>query len=173
MIPVKECPDFEPEESLESYLEKWPEQLDNIPECVIDQWCYRHNDIFIKSWSGYKPENWDFELVKLDCNQIFEIEHLDGELDHYDYVGDEFIKHPYKRDFVANYMLEHGTFPQPIIVAVDAGELEHPKSLPGECMKEPYQLIEGHRRLGLLRAMINSGVATAKSHKVWLMKFNT
>lgn len=173
MIPIKENSDFEAEESLESYLEKWPDELDNIPECVIEQWCYRHNEIFIESWSGYQPENWSFELIEFDNDEIFEIEHLDGELDHYDYVGNEFIQHPYKRDYVANYMLEHGTFPQPIIVAIDGGEFEHPRSHPGEYMKEPYHLIEGHTRLGMLRAMINGGLDPTGSHEVWLMKFNT
>ena len=172
MIPIKVNPDFEPEETLESYLEMWPDKLDNIPKCVIEQWCYRHNEIFIESWEKYHPENWTFELVDFVNNEIMQIDHLDGELDHYDYVGEKFISQPSTRGFLANYMLENGTFPQPIIVAVDGGNIEHPRSHPGEHMKEPYHLIEGHNRLGILRTMIRKKIETSQSHKIWLMRFN-
>ncbi|WP_414430932.1 hypothetical protein ACMG4M_05955 [Alcanivorax sp. IL3] len=172
MIPFKEASDIGDQEGLEDYLANWPEHLKNIPECVIEQWIYRHNDTFIDLWSGYEPENWGFELVQFDNDEVFEIMHLEGELEQYDYVGEEFIKQPYKRGYLADYMLENGTFPQPIIVAIDAGDLEHPRSHPGEYMEEPYQLIEGHRRLGLLRTMINNGLETTNFHEVWLMHFN-
>lgn len=173
MIPVKYAPDFQPEESFESYLNKWPAELDNIPNCVIEQWCYRHNDQFIESWSSYNPEKWSFELVRFDNDMVYEIGHLKNELNHYDHVGRQYIKYEHTRDFVGTYMLNYGTFPQPIIVAVDGGKLEHPRSRPGELMKEPYHLIEGHRRLGMLREMIRQGQQVSKVHPVWLMSFNT
>lgn len=173
MIPIKYNPDFEPEETFESYLNKWPKVLSNIPVSIIEQWCYRHNEEFIKSWLSYNPEKWSFKLETFSKEDILKIDHLDGELKKWEDIGNRLIKQSNTRLFLTNYMLNYGTFPEPIIVATDGGMLTHPKSLPGETMKEPYQLIEGHRRLGILRAMYSNEIKMQEFHQVWLLMFNT
>lgn len=173
MIPIKHTPDFEPEESFETYLKKWPKNLSNIPSSIIEQWCYRHNEVFVKSWQSYSPEKWSFRLETFSNKEILKIEHLDGELENWEATGINLLKKHHASNWLCNYMLTNGTFPEPIIVAMDGGKLKHPKSLPGEFMKEPYQLIEGHRRLGILRAMLhNEELKVMELHKVWLLMFN-
>lgn len=69
-------------------------------------------------------------------------------------------------------MIEKGSFPQPIIIARGAESLIHPKGANFNDHMTDNQLIEGHRRLGLLRAMILSQLKLKSKHRVWVMKFN-
>uniref|UniRef100_UPI003532100D hypothetical protein n=1 Tax=Agarivorans sp. TSD2052 TaxID=2937286 RepID=UPI003532100D len=94
-------------------------------------------------------------------------------MEHYEYVGERYIKQVHERDFVANYMLEKGSFPQPIIIAKGASSLIHPKGAEYNDHMTDNQLIEGHRRIGLLRAMFTNKLALKSKHKAWIMRFNT
>jgi hypothetical protein len=173
MIPVVVNYDTHDKESIESYLARWPSKFANIPNNVIEQWIHRHNPQFIEEWVGLSPEKWKFELVEMSNEEIYSIQHLDGELKHWDYVGDKILFSDDRYQWLAIYIRENGTFPEPIICAVNAGHIHHPRGRKDEMMMEPYQLIEGHRRIGLIRAMIRKSVATLKSHhKVWLLDFS-
>ncbi|MFM2613346.1 hypothetical protein LC147_27555, partial [Vibrio harveyi] len=160
-------------ETFKSYYARWPKKLRNIPKNVVKQWAYEHNDNFLELWAPMRPEKWSFRRKKLSTSQCCEVSHLPKEIEHYEYVGSRYIKHEHERDYVANYMLSKGTFPQPIIITRGSSSLLHPKVASyGEHMTD-NQLIEGHRRWGLLRVMSSSDLKVKAKHKVWLMRFNT
>ncbi len=160
-------------ETFKSYYARWPKGLRNIPKNVVEEWVYRHNETFLEMWSHMKPEKWSFRRKRLSTNQCLDITHIPKEIQHYEDVGFRYIRHVHDRDFVADFMLEKGSFPQPIIIARGATSLIHPKGAHLNDHMTDNQLIEGHRRLGLLRAMALSKRKLKSKHKVWVMRFNT
>ncbi|MDF1641549.1 hypothetical protein [Thalassolituus oleivorans] len=171
-VPLVEKDDDENKESFSEYLDKWPEELSNFPEEVIEDWVYRHNEFFIKDWSGYNLENWQFELVEFTNKDLLSVQHLPGEIEKCDHTGENIIKTlgSSLENELGRYICDNGTFPVPIIVALNAIEILHPKSFEDEYMATPYQLIEGHRRLGTIRAMLRNGnYDVADLHEVWLI----
>ena len=63
-------------------------------------------------------------------------------------------------------MLANGTFPVPIVVAVNFPEVVHPRGNGVEKMAKPLQLLEGERRLGFLHAMDGKGIDCCETHGV-------
>lgn len=172
MIPkVRNCGDFEVE-PFEKYFSRWPRELCNFPRYVIEHWVYRHNLQFLDMWAPLRPELWTFSLQEMTNEEIMSVQHLDGELEHYDSVGRKLLGTTDPHQKLAQYMSMNGTYPVPIIVALNAEGIQHPKGREGELMKTPLQLIEGHRRLGLLREMNRRSWPTLKSkHEVWTLSF--
>lgn len=71
-----------------------------------------------------------------------------------------------KRDWLANYMLERGTWNTPIILL--SNECGQHKSSNGEKLRQPLHLLEGHRRLSFLTGLRQIGRAL-QHHPVWLV----
>lgn len=68
-------------------------------------------------------------------------------------------------DWLAQYMLEHGTWNTPIVLLDNqAGRIEFPN---GVLLKTPFHLLEGHRRLSFLNGLRMIGKATA-THDIWV-----
>lgn len=159
-------------ETFEEYVSRWPSNLFNFPLGVIEDWAYRHNPQFIDMWVPLRPELWTFSLQEMANEKIMSIQHLEGELEHYDHVANKLLGTTDRYQRLAQYMGEKGTCPVPIIVAVNAEGVQHPKSRTGELMRTPLQLIEGHCRLGFLREMNRRGWPTLKAnHDVWILSF--
>lgn len=170
MVPEVSDYDSADREPIEAYLKRWPQELRNFPENVIEQWVHRHNPQFLDEWSSLNIHEWKFECREMTTEEILGIQHLDGELEHWDYVGLKLMPTKDKYQWLSLKMEEQGTFPEPIIVAENAGAVLHPRGREGEYMKAPFQLIEGHRRLGLLRAMHAKKVPSLKArHCVWVV----
>lgn len=165
--------DFE-HESLESYLDRWPAELGNVPDDVIEHWFYRHNEQVPELCKVYDFGSWNFELQTFDNEKIQEIRHFEDELEKLDATGDRLMAEGMPGYDTAEYMLENGTFPCPIIVAYMAGGHCHHKGMGDETMLEPYHLVEGHRRLGFLRVMIRSDhPSLQEAHSVWVVTIGT
>lgn len=156
-------------ESFEAYYARWPKALAGLPEAIVRDWVYRHWRCFSERWIELAPHTWRFELAEFSNDEILAIDHVgtwiaDLDAEGVEYVGD----FPRARTRLGQYMLTHGTFPVPIIVAKDAGHVELPRS-DGKRMRTPLQLIEGHARLACLRGMIHAGHPRLQaSHAVWL-----
>lgn len=122
---------------------------------------------------------WEFKYTKLTNEEILTIRH---------YQYDELRLFPKAYNWIRmkgqrgpsfyDWMMENGTFPRPIIVAHNAGDYKHPilehrygKGI--DKMFTPYHLLEGNRRLALLRAMIEQKQCNLKElHSVWLVTMN-
>lgn len=172
IVPEVYKDEYDNKESFEEFLECWPFGLNNFPEEVIEDWVYRHNEDFLRDWSNYNLDEWEFESADFSIGDILSIGHLEGEMEKCDNSGVNILNSlgSYMEHELAPYMSEHGTYPVPIIVAENAFEVQHPKSYPNEYMATPYQIIEGHRRLGVLRTMIERRVPeVADTHRVWII----
>jgi hypothetical protein len=150
-------------ESFEDFLGRWPSQLANFPEDVIREWVWRHSDDFYRLWSDRGIERFAFERRAYDAEAVLGI----GRHESWDDLAERGLdpNHPAPLDFwLGRYMIEHGTFPTPIIVAVNSDGLVHPRNLP----MRPNHIIEGHRRLGMLRGLIGLGYQGLRpTHAVW------
>jgi len=168
--PVRDYGDIE-RESFDSYYGRWPQELSNIPKPVVEDWIHRHWNCFEERWSALAPHKWEYHLETFSNDRILAIDHVLTWIQDLDAEGVEYVTDkPRAQTRLARFMLEHGTFPVPIIVAQDASHLIAPGS-GGEHMKAPLHLIEGHSRLACIRGMINSSYPTLKpQHSVWVVK---
>lgn len=156
-------------EPFETYYERWPSRLSAIPRPIVEDWIYRHWSDFKRHWMALAPHTWRYELRTFTSAEVLSIGHVSTWISDLDAEGVEYVSgFPRGRTRMAQFMLEHGTFPVPILVAQGAGHVVHPRSA-NERMKEPFQLIEGHSRLACIRGMINAQYSTlAPSHRVWV-----
>ena len=153
-------------EPFETYIQNWPQTLSNFPESVIRQWVYRHWRDFQNRWIGWDLPRFRFVEATYTNDEIMAIDHISDWLNTLDFWGDELFTNKMRQStWLATYMLEHGTSPEPIMVAVNAGGLKHPDR--GFPMKSPLQLIEGHMRLAYLRGMIRHKHPLQSQHRVW------
>jgi len=161
-------------ESFEDYYIRWPQCLSQFPKCVIRQWAYDHNSVFLEKWSEYDLTNWQFSLVNFSKDDLSKIDHFSNERKEYIEKGIYWLENNGQSELedidVVTYMIKHGTFPCPIIVGINGGHLIHPKSRPGEMMVEPYQILEGHTRWATALAFLEkqpSGLL--EKHEIWLV----
>ncbi|HIF5855129.1 TPA: hypothetical protein ACX3E9_004510 [Vibrio parahaemolyticus] len=169
-IPKRNDPsDFKWEE-FEDYYARFPKELAHIPEDVVKNWMWYHNEQVVEYSKLYDFEKWTFELKDFENDNIMQIKHFDYDLKLLDGKSLEFLKGLLNEHDTAKFMFDSGTSPCPMIVAKNAGKHIHHQREEGNLMLEPYQLIEGNRRLAYLRAMIGKSFPKLqKSHKVWVV----
>ena len=153
-------------ESFDIYYPRWPTTLANFPKSVVREWVYRHWNDFKDNWLDLDLGRFVFSDATYTNQKIMAIDHVSDWLTTLDYWGDELFRNDLRRStWLARYILEHGTTPEPIIVAVSADGINYKYGGP---MKVPLQLIEGHMRLAYLRGMIRHAYpALQPSHRVW------
>ena len=127
---------------------------------MIEHWIYRHSEDIRIQWGEYLCSGVDFIEKVYSVEDVLSIDKHDMDLDFLDQCD----------GYVQNYIYKHGSFPQPIIVAVDPGHINHPMD-PGK-MKSPKQLIEGNTRLKVFRALNEKKHTLEKRHMVWEMSFS-
>lgn len=155
-------------ESFEDYRARLPAEFDAIPDRVIETWIYRHWRDF-QEWLPLRPLEWQYILTSMPSTEVLRISHVGDWPETLRYWGDDLLDGKSRKDtWLGRYMLEHGTAPAPLVVAVNAGRWGHPRE--GLCaMKEPYQIVEGHMRLAYLQALIRRGYTTVlPNHQVFL-----
>lgn len=148
-------------EPFESYLKRWPASLSNFPSAVVKDWVWRHWGDFRHLWLDRGIEELRFDLNTYDDAEILQI----GQFERWDDLADRHLDPKDPLNFsLGRYMVEHGTFPVPIIVATNSHGLIHPRGYP----MQPLHLIEGHRRLGMLRGLLKREHPTlVGSYQVW------
>jgi hypothetical protein len=154
-------------ESFEEYRSKLPVEFDVVPDLVIESWIYRHWQQF-QDWLPLRPLEWKYKLVLMSSDEIIRISHVRNWPTTLKHWGDDLLDGSFRKDtWLGKYMLQNGTTPTPVIVAINAGGVGHPRE--GWCkMQEPYQIIEGHMRLAYLQAMIRRNYLTlAANHEVF------
>ncbi|HHX8571761.1 TPA: hypothetical protein ACVO35_000194 [Vibrio alginolyticus] len=169
-IPKRNDPSDFKWETFEDYYARFPKELANIPKDVVENWMWFHNEQVVEFSKLYDFEKWTFELRDFDNDEIMAIRHFEYDLKLLDGKGQEFLLGRLNEHDTAKFMFENGTSPCPIIVARDASKHIHHQREEGNYMLEPYQLIEGNRRLAYLRAMIGKPYSKLRdSHKVWVV----
>jgi len=155
-------------EPFEDYLARLPAEFDAIPDLVIETWIYRHWREF-QEWLPLRPLEWEYTLTSMPSAEVLRISHVSDWPKTLRYWGDDLLDGTFRKDtWLGRYMLEHGTAPTPLIVALNAGRWGHPRE-GGHAMQEPYQIIEGHMRLAYLQALIRRNYTTVlPNHQVFL-----
>ncbi|HAJ61325.1 MAG TPA: hypothetical protein DCP31_20405 [Cyanobacteria bacterium UBA8543] len=72
-------------------------------------------------------------------------------------------------DWLAHYMLQEGTWNTPIVLLDNQDDRYN--LLTGVLLKQPYHLLEGHRRLSFLNGLRRLNKARPR-HKVWIAKID-
>ena len=152
-------------EPFSEYYARWPSNLSNFPECVVENWVYRHWTEFSGHWANRSIHLFAFEERTYTNDEVMQIGHI-GDWSHtLDHWGDELFRNSMRKStWLARNMLDSGTTPAPIIVSPNSDNLQHPS---GGRM-HPLQLIEGHLRLAYLRGMVrHEHPQLLPSHRVW------
>jgi hypothetical protein len=153
-------------------------ELGEFPKEVYEQWIHPHhkNNKTLKNYSWINFNFIEFELVSWDFESLNKL-----------YVIEEFQSYVNQRasfnnieDFCCidediDYWKTNGTWKiPPIILDINSLSLELPS---WSELKKPFQLVEGHSRLGYLKSMRNiesSGeFKLAEKHNIYLMKKST
>lgn len=115
------------------------------------------------------PFDWEYRPMEMTSAEVMSIFHVKDWPETLMGWGDWLFDDPRRRKtWLAKRMLEIGTTPAPIIVAVNSGSFVHPRE--HYKMVAPYQLVEGHMRLAYLHSMIRRGYeGTQPKHAVVLV----
>lgn len=141
-------------------LRHWPKEL-------LIEWACRHNRGAVHyTFLGF--ENLSFRSEVWSLNSIPGREAFADPTFHDNFVDVE------KRavnpdDWLARYMLAHGTWNTPVTFLENRdASIQFPN---GQPMKSPFHLLEGHRRLSFLNGLRNIGKA-GQEHTVWIATWN-
>ncbi|MFH6958519.1 hypothetical protein ACHRV1_14045 [Flavobacterium aquidurense] len=153
-------------------------EFSHIPKKVFKQWLWTHHDkeesIANYGWLNY--ETIEFELCSWSSEKLTDIYVIEPYREYYenrasyDDLSDFCCT---KRDL--KQWKKEGTWNTPPII-LDINSLS--EAIPDWCeLVAPYQLVEGHSRLGYLQSMFTidklGKEKGAKNHEIYLMKFRT
>ena len=150
------------------------EKLRHIPKAVFEQWIYglHYDDDTLKNYAWINYENVEFNLCEWDFNdlaKVYVIKKFEGYFKNRSSYNDfaQFACDKKNLDF----WKANGTWRIPPII-LDVGSLTT-KIPKGSDLISPYQLVEGHTRLGHLNSMKRisdlSKREMASKHAIYLM----
>jgi len=155
-------------DSFEIFKERFNEYFPSFPDDVIKEWPYRHFDDFCNRYWHLDFQCFLFKKMFFDNTIIASLKTKlsDTELKNYgnNYLNREELK--LQNTWLFNYMSDHLTWPQPIIVLeTNTCPLEKQAKL-----HKPYHLLEGHMRLAIMQAKIRSEEHICPEHEVWCVE---
>jgi len=158
-------------ESFDQWWERARSYFRNVPENVAQYWLYEHWDR--SPYRYLKSKDYSFKLARWPVAKLSEIrttwnrfdpDHAKCVSQGRGLVEDWEFKEPY---LTADYMVEHGNFPAPIIVLDNRDG--HVGAVPSyETLPAAYVLMEGHRRFNLA-LYLRSTSRLKPEVEVWLM----
>lgn len=151
-------------ESFESYKRRVCSVVSNIPDCVLENWIYRHFSCVVSGYSFLNFNEMRFTKEEWSKDDIFTLikSYDDGMINN---LGYQLYKCENK-SWLQDYMLKHMTWPVPIIVF----ENKESSYLNDRRMKMgvPFHLLEGHLRLNYFREIYRTEKETLKDiHFIW------
>ncbi len=153
-------------ESPEDYAARMHIVLPYFPGELLIEWLHRHaassDDYCFLGYGDlrFTLEEWD--LARIPGREAFK----DGSFcDSFSSNFDQRAKNSF--DWLARYMKKNGTWNTPVVLLGNIeGVFLFPNRVP---LRQPYHLIEGHRRLSFLVALRNCGGAR-KKHQLWIAR---
>ena len=150
--------------------EQWRERVHGVlpqfPEEVLEQWVYRHWKGVLCNWGwldfqamSFTKERWSTDDI---INQI--------KTPHDDVVSkfSSRMNNPlFQRSWLVQNMQDNGTWPVAPIV------LQYERDLyatNGRILKAPFNLLEGHHRLGYLKSIAENDGYLQDHHNIWLVR---
>jgi hypothetical protein len=160
-------------EGIEEYIQRISQSFENIPEKVLRQWLYLHTGKLdmIRNYGWIDYHKAAFAEVLWTQNQISQIQVFSK---YQPYVKSrskiqsfsDFRCVPEDKD----YWICFGTWRTPIVVLKTNTIITEPRYSE---LNKPYQLIEGHTRLGHFNALFNyQQKYLSELHKVYLMEID-
>ncbi|MFE8698297.1 hypothetical protein ACFYKT_18395 [Cytobacillus sp. FJAT-53684] len=151
-------------ESFESYKGRVSSSASNIPDCVLENWIYRHYLCVVSDYSFLNFNKMQFIKEHRSKEDIYLL------IKSYD---DSWINNLgyqlYKRNnksWLQDYMLKNMTWPVPIIV-LENKEASYLNDR-GMKMGVPFHLLEGHLRLNYFREIYRTENEMLKdTHLIW------
>jgi hypothetical protein len=138
--------------------------LPNWPEEPLREWLHRHAGDCLETYAGLGFELFQFTL------ETWPVENIPGRDAYLDEnvcdPKDDIAMRAVHNDWVARYMLDHGTWNTPIVLLASRRSIRLPS---GEKLKTPYHLLEGHCRLCSFQSLRASKRA-APMHSVWIVR---
>ena len=139
--------------------------LPHFPEELLVEWLYRHHS-FLSTYAFL------FESLRFE-RQTWKLDAIPG----CEAFNDQRFCETFSRtfdsrvcdslDWLAQYMNRHRTWNTPIVLLENLrGDIESPSWV---TIRQPYHLMEGHRRLSFLVALRNQGRALDE-HLIWLAR---
>lgn len=152
-------------------------EYSHIPKGVFEQWLWAHHDKEESktNYGWFNYENIEFQICSWPTNQFSNIYILDSYREYYKLRSSYNDLNKFcctKIDL--NHWEEKGTWRTPPII-LDIMSLN--KEIPKWCeLIPPFQLVEGHSRLGYLHSMVTidklGKEKIAPKHDIFLMKIN-
>lgn len=143
--------------------------LPNFPEEVLKYFLYRHFDLSDFIYEQSKLEFWEFKKEKVSIfflNKVCSIMENINEQPFFEYVDNLLIfrngEDAKKYNNILNYIIDNNTYPKFIIIKEDT------------TCKGGYIVVDGHHRLGILKALYLSKNSKIKDmqHQIYIIKDN-
>nr|WP_315145859.1 hypothetical protein [uncultured Flavobacterium sp.] len=172
--------DIEDYENFEEYYEriKIKTEFSHIPEIVFEQWLWAHIDkeesITNYGWLNY--EEIEFELCSWTTNQLTNINVIESYRDYYKNRASYNDLNTFCcTDKDLKVWKKRGTWRTPPII-LDVQSIS--EEIPNWCeIVPPYQLVEGHSRLGYLKSMVTIDKLgkgkVAEKHNIYVMRLRS
>lgn len=162
----KECARFDTikGESQADYIARVGPLLPFWPEEVLLEWLHHHPGTSTYVHLDYTK--FRFEALRLPLREVPGVEASDDP-DGWSDFATNLDERANDGDWLAIYMLRHGTWPSPIILLDTSAGVKH--AARRGPLQAPRHLLEGHRRLAMLEELRRRGAA-APNHDVWLVR---
>lgn len=120
------------------YINRIGVLFNNFPQDVIKEWLHRHNKPFMEKFSHHELTEWVFTLRNITEVEFMKIDLFSSAKEGFLNIGGKLRGYPENKETEpGKFMIEHGTFPSPIIVFEDFSDfVDHT----GEHYKSPYHL---------------------------------
>lgn len=139
--------------------------LPHFPEELLVEWLYRHHnalDTYASLFESLRFERQTWKLEDIPGCEAFNDQKFCQTLSR---SFDNRARDPL--DWLAQYMNQHGTWNTPVVMLENLhGEIPSPA---WATIRQPYHLLEGHRRLSFLVALRSRGRALPE-HELWIAR---
>ncbi|WP_108652368.1 hypothetical protein [Dongshaea marina] len=154
------------EEKCPEYLSRMRREVPDIPQNILQHWIFRHWRGFESNWGWLDLEQIHFEKLCYSTKVLIQElgTHRRDTINYWSRVHQD---NSYVRDsWLAQSMLEQGSWPEPIIVLNNNQQLNDPSGRP----MAKLHLLEGHHRFAYLKSMYdNSPQLLLPEHEIWLL----
>jgi len=140
--------------------------LPAFPDEVLSEWFYRHGShAHSYDWLNYRELSFRREVWK--TRRILDDVRSWPHEDPTELFSATFLNEPViQSEWLVSRMKEVGSWPSPPIVLANPNALREPS---GCELGRPYHLLEGHRRIGYLRAIVHSQGVVMPEHSLWVV----
>lgn len=158
-------------ESFQDYEPRARALLPNFPRDVLEDWVFRHYGDAVSDYGWIGLRGVRFEKCLWRTERILnEVRSWPGDDRTSGWTTQFRERVQFQKSDLGAYMLQHGTWPFPILVLDNSGSVKRPDGL---ALASPLHLMEGHHRYGYLRAMHDDGRWTPKEqHPVCLVRYD-